>query len=65
MDDAALVRRAERHGDLARNRKRLVQRKGPLRDSVGKGRPLDELHHERLHAIGLLEPVDRCDVRDD
>ena len=50
-------------GDLSRDRQRLVERDGPLGDAVGKGWSLDELHHDRLHAIGILEPVDRCDVR--
>lgn len=63
MDDPELVRRAERRSDLPRNRQRLVEREGALADSVGKGGPLDELHHERLHAIGIFESVDRCAVR--
>ena len=47
MDDALLVRRFERLGDLLRDRQRLVERNRPLRDAVGQRRPLDQLHHQR------------------
>ena len=50
MDDALLVRRFERFGDLSGDRQRLVDRHRPLRNAVRQGRALDELHHERLHA---------------
>jgi len=62
MDDAAVVRRAEGRGDLSRDREGLVRRKGALGYPVGKGWPLDQLHHERLHATGVFESVDRRDV---
>ena len=54
---------AIRDGDLPRDRQGLVRRKRALGDSVGKGRALDELHHERLHASGIFEPVESRDVR--
>ena len=34
----------------------------PLRDALRQILALDELHHERVHAAGLLEPIDRRDV---
>ena len=47
MDDPLLVRRFERLGDLRRHLQRLVDRNGPPRDTVGKCRAFDELHHQR------------------
>ena len=46
-----------------RDRQRLIDGDRPLRDAVGERRTLNQLQHERLHTIGILEPVDRCDVR--
>ena len=47
MDDALLVRRFERLGDLPRDRQRLVERNRPARDAVGERRPFDQLQDER------------------
>ena len=63
MDDALLVRRFERFGDLSGDRQRLVDRQWPLRNAVRQGRAVDELHHERIHAGRVFEPVDGRDVR--
>ena len=51
MDDAVLVRRLERLGDLARDRQRFVERNRAVRDAIGERRPLDELQDERLDAV--------------
>ena len=42
MDDALLVRRLERFGDLPRDRQCLIDRNRALRDPVGERRPLDQ-----------------------
>ena len=34
-----------------------------LRDALRKRRAFDQLHHERVHAVRVLQPVDRGDVR--
>jgi hypothetical protein len=63
MDDALLVRRFEGFCDLLRDGQRLVERDGaapqPLRQVVA----LDKFHHEGLDALGVLQPVDGCNVR--
>ena len=46
MNDALLVRRVERLGNLTRERKRLVDRNRPRLDSVRQRGPLDEFHHQ-------------------
>ena len=63
MDDALLVCGFERFGDLPRNGERLVERERTLGDALGERRPLDQLHDERAHAGGVLEPVNVRDVR--
>ena len=62
MDDALLVRRFERFGDLPGDRQRFVDRDRSVRNAIGEGRSLDELHDERLHAVRVFEPVDGRDV---
>jgi hypothetical protein len=62
MHDALLVRRLQRLRDLARNGERLVEWNGNLRDAVGEGRGLDQLHHERRRPGRPLEAVDGRDV---
>src|SRR5262245_51112930 len=64
VDDALLVRRFERIGDLPRNRDGLVDRESAgLRQALGQGQALDELHHERPGVSRLLESVQLRDVR--
>ena len=63
VDDALLVRRFERLGDLPRDGQRLVEGDGALRDAIRKRRPFDEFEHERLRAVRVFETVDRRDVR--
>ncbi len=63
MDDADLVRRLERLGDLARERQRLVNGDRAFRDALGEVFALDELHDDRASARALLDAVDLRDVR--
>ncbi len=63
MDDALLVGRLQRFGDLPRDGDRLLDRQRTLLQSLRQGRPLDELHDQRLRAIRFLEAEDRGDVR--
>jgi len=49
MDDAVLVRRFERVGDLARDRQGLVQRKRAVGNAIGERRTVDELEDQRAH----------------
>ena len=62
MDDALLVRRFERVGDLLRDRQRLVDRDRSVRDPIRECRTFDQLHHERTNAARLFETVDAADV---
>jgi hypothetical protein len=62
MDDALLVRRFQRFRDLPGDWQRLVDRDQPLGNAVGEGGALDELHHQRLPARRVFEPVDGGDV---
>ena len=50
MDDAALVRRVERVGELPSDVQRLADRQRPAREPVGERLAFDELEHERVHA---------------
>ena len=63
MDDALLVRRFERFGDLARDRQRLADIERAARDPLGQRLALDQLQHEHANAVRLFQPIDRCDVR--
>ena len=63
MDDALLVRRLQRFGDLLRDRQRLVERDRLRARSAARGLTLDQLHHERADAAALFEAVDVRDVR--
>jgi hypothetical protein len=62
MDDALLVRGFECLRDLLRDRQGLVERDRATRDALREILTVDEFHHERVHADGFLEPVDRRDV---
>ena len=63
MNDAGLVRRLERLGDLRRDRQGVVERDRSLRDPLLQGLPVDQLQHERARAALLLDAVDLRDVR--
>ena len=63
MDDPLLVRGFKRYGNLSGDGQRFVNRDRPARDALREILALDQLHHESLHAVGVLEPVDRGDVR--
>ena len=63
MDDALLVCRFERVGDLPRDWNRFIERKSTPRDTIGKRRPFDELHHQGKRASGLLDAENVGDVR--
>ncbi len=62
MHDAELVRRFQRFGNLPGNAKCFIDRNRPLRDTVGKRRAFDQLHHEGADVIRFLQPVDLRDV---
>jgi hypothetical protein len=67
VHDSLFVRRFERVRDLLRNRQCFADREArPLCtqpfDRLGQIFALDELHDERLNAVGVLESVDRGDV---
>ena len=63
MNDALLVRRFQRFGDLTRDGQRLSQRNRPECDSVCERRPIDQLQHQRRRAVRLFEAIDSGDVR--
>src|SRR5215472_11983900 len=63
MDDSVLVRGFDRLGDLLRDWERLVERDRAFRDSICKRWAFDKLQHERMRAAGILEAVDRGDMR--
>ena len=63
MDDAAIVRRLERLGDLASSRDDLVDRQRTGRQALRERRPLDQFEHERGDVAAFLDAVDRADVR--
>jgi hypothetical protein len=63
MDNAPLVRRFERFGDLLRDWQHLIDGDRAARDPLGKVFALDQLHDQRRDAVGLFDPVDRRDVR--
>ncbi len=57
VDDAVLVRRLERLGDLPRDRQCLVDGNGPRAMRSRQRRPFDQLHDERRHAVASLQAV--------
>ena len=73
MNDALVVRRLERLGQLPRDRQRVDLRRrcatsgaavrAALGDDRRQRRTLDELHDQREAAAGLLDAVDLRDVR--
>ena len=63
MNDALLVGRFERVGDLPRDRDRVGEQEWPLADSIGERRTFDQLHDERAGAVHLFEAEHLRDVR--
>ena len=63
MDDPLFVGLLERRGDLVRDVESFFDRNGTTRDALGKGLTRDELEHEVVGVVGVLEPIDRGDVR--
>ena len=53
----------ERVRDLARDRERLLNRQRTRRQTLGKRRAFHELEHETADAVGLLQSIDRTNVR--
>ncbi len=51
MDDARLVRRFERFGDLTRDRDGFVERDRPLGEALGERRSFDELEDECVCSV--------------
>ena len=46
-----------------RDRQRLVERQRPAQQAIGQRLALDQLHDQEMSAVGLLEAVERGDVR--
>ena len=63
VDDAVLVGGFDRFDDLSRDWQGIVERKRTLCDTVGEGRALDQLEHQRVNVPTFFESVDRSDVR--
>ena len=63
MDDALFVRGLQRVGDLLRDRQGVGEQQGATRNMRGQILALDQLHDEGSGVGGLLESVDRADVR--
>ena len=63
MDDALLVRRLQRLGDLLRDQQCFVEWDRSTRDPLREILALDELHHEGLDAVAVFQSVDGRDVR--
>ena len=58
VNDSMLVSRFDRIRNLLRNLQRFVKRNWAVRDPIRERRPVDQLHHQALDAIGLLHAVD-------
>ena len=62
MDDALLVRRFERFGDLSGDRQRLIDWDRAIGDPLGQIVALDQFHDEGVVASRLLDRIDAGDV---
>ena len=62
MDNALLVRGVKRFADLSRDRQRLVDRDGTVRDAFTERRSFNELEYQRRRVAGILDAVDAADV---
>jgi len=63
MDDSAVVCGFEPFRDLFRDRQRIVERNGPADQPFSEILSVDQFHHERLDAAGVLQSVHGRDVR--
>ncbi len=63
MHDAALVCGLERSSQLTGDVERLFERQWSLCESFGEREPLDELQHEQVEPVHVLDAVNRGDVR--
>ena len=63
MEDALRVGRFERLGDLPRDVERAWERERPSGEKLPDRLARHHLHDEELDVVGLLEAVDRGDVR--
>ena len=54
MDDAALVRRVERVGNLAGDRARVLERHCAVQQTIGERRAFDELEHQGARASSAV-----------
>jgi hypothetical protein len=63
MDHALVVRRLQRRRGLSSQLQRLLHRQNSRPESFGQRLALDQLEHQARYAVGLLQPVDRRDVR--
>ena len=62
MHDAAFVGGLEGFADLARYRQRVVQWKRACRQELLECASLDELQHQSVNAVRILEAINRRDV---
>ena len=62
MNNALLVSRFEGIGDLFGNLKCLINRNGPLGNSVRQRRTLDQFQDQRLGVLGALQAMDRTNI---
>jgi hypothetical protein len=63
VNDSFLVRGFESVGNLPGDRESIIERDRTGPDAILKRRSLDELEHQSLRALQLLEPVNGGDVR--
>jgi hypothetical protein len=63
MNDALVVCRFQRLGDLFRDRDRFIDWRRATGDPLRKILALYQFHHERRNAVALFEPVDAGNVR--
>ena len=63
VNNPLLVCGFQRLGDLLRDRQRLIERNGALRDALRQILALDQIHHKRSDALALFESVDGRDIR--
>ena len=63
VDDALLVRRLERLRDLARDHECLQNRQRTQGQTLGERGAFHEFEDEAADAVGLLQPVDRANLR--